>query len=59
MIVDEETAAEMQMHLVRVCRVQRNAHGVWKQMQKQFSEYTIEEIKEAVKPVIIKMIQSL
>ncbi|WKL60410.1 hypothetical protein QZN18_20725 [Klebsiella variicola] len=59
MIVDEETAAEMQMHLVRVCRVQRNAHGVWKQMHEQFSEYTIEEIREAVKPVILKMIQSL
>ncbi|HDX9111759.1 TPA: hypothetical protein RQO74_000193 [Klebsiella michiganensis] len=59
MIVDEETAAEMQMYLVRVCRVQRNALGVWKQMQEQFSNYTIEEIKEAVKPAIIKMIQSL
>lgn len=26
---DENITAEMQMAMVRVCRIQRNAHGVW------------------------------
>ncbi len=59
MSVDEDTAAEMQMALVRICRNERNSTGVWSQMRIHFHEFTIEEIKEAVRPAIVRMMKSL
>lgn len=59
MEIDENTAAEMQMALVRVCRQERNSHGVWLQMERYFPEYSRSEIQEAVKPAIRRMMDSL
>lgn len=58
-MIDENTAAEMQMALVRICRQERNAHGVWTQMRNQFPEFELDEIKNAVRPAIARMMQAL
>lgn len=54
-----DVVAEMQMAMVRVCRVQRNANDVWSEMQRLFPDYTLIEIRTAVRPVIIRMMDSL
>ncbi|SSW75569.1 Uncharacterised protein [Klebsiella pneumoniae] len=59
MEIDETVEAEMQMALVRICRQERNARGVWLQMKKQFPEFELEDIKKAVRPVILRMMDSL
>lgn len=59
MDINESIEAEMQMALVRVCRQERNAHGVWTQMKEQFPEYELEDIKKVVRPIIVKMMDSL
>lgn len=55
----EDVVAEMQMALVRACRIERNAHGVWYRMGQLFPEFSREQIREAVKPVIDRLIASL
>lgn len=55
----EDVVAEMQMALVRVCRIERNAHGVWYRMGQLFPEVSREQIREAVKPVIDRMMASI
>lgn len=57
--IDEDTAAEMQMAMVRICRQERNANGVWMQLQKLFPEYTKRDIQDAVRPALRRMIDSL
>lgn len=54
--MNEDLTAEVQMALVRVCRMARNANSVWYQLSQQFPELTKEEIREACKPVIKRMI---
>lgn len=58
-MINEEIKAEMQMTMVRVCRDQRNVHGVWSEMQRLFPDYSSDQIKSAVRPVIIRMMDSL
>jgi len=55
--MNEDLTAEVQMALVRVCRVARNANSFWYQLAQQFPELTKEEIKEACKPVIKRMME--
>lgn len=55
----DDVVAEMQMTMVRVCRDQRNVHGVWSEMQRLFPDYSLDQIKSAVRPVIIRMMDSL
>lgn len=55
--MNEDLTAEVQMALVRACRVARNADSVWNQLAKEFPELTKEEIKEACKPVIKRMME--
>ncbi|MEE8729786.1 MAG: hypothetical protein SOI28_05565 [Rahnella inusitata] len=55
--MNEDLTAEVQMALVRACRVARNANSVWYQLAQQFPELTKEEIKEACKPVIKRMME--
>lgn len=57
--LNEDVVAEMQMALVRVCRIERNAHGVWYRMGQLFPEFSREQIREAVKPAIEIMMASL
>ncbi|MFG6063690.1 hypothetical protein ACEU0D_002676 [Enterobacter ludwigii] len=57
--IDENTAAEMQIALVRICRMERNAHGVWHQLQELYPEYTKRDIQEAVRPALRRMMDSL
>lgn len=57
--IDEDTAAEMQMALVRICRHERNANGVWVQLQKLYPEYTRRDIQDAVRPALRRMMESL
>ncbi|MEM5357015.1 hypothetical protein [Enterobacter kobei] len=59
MEIDENTAAEMQIALVRICRMQRNANGVWSQLQKLFPEYTRRDIQDAVRPALRRMMDAL
>lgn len=59
MDINESVEAEMQMALVRICRNERNVHGVWSQMKNLFPEFEIDDIKRAVRPVIVKMMESL
>lgn len=56
-IQDDE--AEMQMAMVRLCRVKNNANDVWSEMERLFPEYSLLEIRAAVRPVILRMMQSL
>lgn len=58
-VLTEDIVAEMQMSLVRVCRMERNAHGVWYRMGQLFPEFSREQIREAVKPVIERMMASI
>lgn len=57
--MNEELVAEVQMSLVRVCRVARNAHAVWRELERQFPDLTPQDIKEACKPVIKRMVEAL
>lgn len=59
MEINENIAAQMQMDLVRVCRCERNAHGVWRRMKMLYPEYSIEQIKGAVKPALRRMMDAL
>jgi len=56
-IQDDE--AEMQMAMVRLCRVKNNANDVWSEMERLFPEYSILQIRAAVRPLILRMMQSL
>lgn len=59
MEIDENTTAEMQMALVRICRMERSANGVWVQLQKLFPEYTRRDIQDAVRPALRRMMDAL
>lgn len=59
MIISEDEAAEMQMHIVRVCRSEKSASAVWKSMNAAFPEHSEEEIKRVVSPVIKRMFDSI
>ena len=59
MEINENTAAEMQIALVRICRMERNANGVWVQLQRLFPEYTRRDIQDAVRPALRRMMESL
>lgn len=55
----QDDEAEMQMAMVRICRVKNNANDVWSEMERLFPEYSLLEIRAAVRPLILRMIQSL
>lgn len=57
--VNDDVSAEMQMCFVRICRNEKKAAAVWLKMKIQFPEYSTEEIKEAVRPVIERMMKSI
>lgn len=57
--MNDGIVAEMQMALVRVCRRERTASAVWNSMQLLFPDVPLSEIKEAVKPVIERMMSAL
>lgn len=59
MEIDENTAAEMQIALVRICRMERKAHGVWHQLQELYPEYTKRDIQDAVRPALRRMMDAL
>ena len=59
MEINENIAAQMQMDLVRVCRNDRHAHGGWHRMKMFWPEYSIDQIKEAVKPALRRMMDAL
>ena len=56
-IQDDE--AEMQMAMVRLCRVKNNANDVWSEMERLFPDYSLLQIRAAVRPLIVRMMQSL
>ena len=55
----QDDEAEMQMAMVRLCRVKNNANDVWSEMERLLPEYSLLEIRAAVRPVILRMMQSL
>lgn len=55
----QDDEAEMQIAMVRICRVKNNANDVWSEMERLFPEYSLLEIRAAVRPVILRMMQSL
>jgi hypothetical protein len=59
MDVNEDVSAEMQMCLVRICRNEKKASAVWLRMKSLFPEYSTEQIKSAVRPVIESMMKSI
>lgn len=59
MEINEDIAAQMQMDLVRICRIERNANGVWRAMVNYWPEYSIDQIKQAVKPALRRMMDAL
>lgn len=56
-IQDDE--AEMQMAMVRLCRVKNNANDVWSEMERLFPDYSLLQIRAAVRPLILRMMQSM
>lgn len=56
-IQDDE--AEMQMAMVRLCRVKNNANEVWSEMERLFPDYSLLQIRAAVRPLIVRMMKSL
>lgn len=56
-IQDDE--AEMQMAMVRLCRVKHNANEVWSEMERLFPDYSLLQIRAAVRPLILRMMQTM
>lgn len=54
----EDNEAEIQMTFVRVCRNSNTARQVWFQMGKLFPEFTMEEIRDVVQPVLKNMVEA-
>ena len=55
----QDDEAEMQMAMVRLCRVKNNADDVWSEMERLFPDYSLLQIRAAVRPLIVRMMQSL
>lgn len=56
--MSEDTEAEIQMAFVRVCRNCNTARQVWFQLGKLFPEFTMEQIREVVQPVLKNMVEA-
>lgn len=59
MDISDDEVAEMQMHIVRVFRSEKTSSAVWRSMKQAFPEYSEEDIKIAVWPVIKRMYDSI
>jgi len=55
----QDDEAEMQMAMVRLCRVKNNANEVWSEMERLFPDYSLLQIRAAVRPLIVRMMKSL
>lgn len=56
--MSENHVAEIQIAFVRVCRNSTNAKSVWVSMNKIFPEFTTDQIRQAVQPVLKSMVEA-
>lgn len=56
--MSEDNEAEIQMAFVRVCRNCNTARQVWFQMRKLFPEFTMEQIRDVVQPILKNMVEA-
>lgn len=55
----EDEVAEVQMAMVKVARNCRTASCVWSELFRLFPEFEKHQIREACRPLIVKMVADL